>query len=154
VFFLKRLVAIALLFVLLTGCSINFKNETRQDDYEAMVKNGKITINYNGDSSQFEIVFYKKEKNKWIPDKWLPISSGAVEPTTKRRNWAISFYTKPYLYFGTIIDPQIEKIMVDNNIAKEAKFNSIRFWYYIDYESTRDLSIYEVTNGKKILIQK
>ncbi|MBP0723848.1 lipoprotein [Bacillus sp. RG28] len=142
---------IALFFLLLlTGCTLNFdlkSNENETKMYETKLNNGKISIYLNKETRGFNLSYFKKSGNKW-----KIASSVEIGPATLNKNWAISSDTKPYLYFGTVSDPQ-EKIIVGSNDATQVKVNNINFWYYVDFKATKNLSIYQVINGKKILIQ-
>lgn len=147
---MKKFLFILLFLFLLTGCTYQFEfksNENETKLYDSTLNNGKISIYRNNDTRGFILRHFKKRDNKWEAD-----SSVGIGPPTQNPNCGIVFNTKPSLYFGTVMDPQ-EKIIVGNNDATQVTVNNINFWYYVDFKASKNLSIYQVINGKKILIQ-
>lgn len=149
---MKKPFIVLLFLLLLTGCTYKFElnsneNENETKLYETKLNNGKISIYLNKETRGYALRYLEKSGNNWEP-----VSSVGIGPPTGTKNWGLVLATKPSLYFGTV-DPQAEKIIVGSNDATEVKVNNIRLWYYVDFKASKSLGIYQVINGKKILIQ-
>ncbi|MFF3024386.1 hypothetical protein ACFVRR_17305 [Gottfriedia sp. NPDC057948] len=143
---MKKLFIILFFLLMLSSCSSN--SNLKDNIYETTVHQGKISIYFDKETSLFHIAYLEKNNHKW-----KQVNGISLRSTGKEKNFVISSDKKPYLYFGTIANPEADKIIVGNTDATIVTYNNLKLWYYADFKAAKNLSIYEVINNKKILIQ-
>ncbi|ODG91236.1 MULTISPECIES: hypothetical protein [Bacillaceae] len=145
---MKKLFISLLFLFILSSCSSS--SDLKETFYELkIVPTEKITIYFDKNTAHFHLVYLEKHKNKW-----KQVNGATLYSTGEEKNFVISSNKKPFLYFGTITNPEADKIIVGDTDATLVTYNNnLRLWYYVDFTAKKHLSIYEVVNGKKVLLQ-